>query len=123
MLRDPSRLADERWYDGSIFAELTKDLTVWANLFCSDFLAIGQTRWHAYGPMIYGYLSGPAEDWPSSLARRLENRMASKAGHRSGAPERYPYTIGPYTCHLVWPIARTSEQNRLAHKQKQRRVP
>jgi hypothetical protein len=62
VLQDPSRLADERWYDVSIFSSLTKDLTVWANIFCSDVLAIGQTRWHAYGPMVYGYLSGQPED-------------------------------------------------------------
>jgi hypothetical protein len=76
VLQDPSRLADERWFDGSIFAELTKELTVWANLFCSDVLAIGQTRWHAYGSMVYGYLSSAPDLWPASLAIRLKNRMA-----------------------------------------------
>jgi hypothetical protein len=75
-VQDPSRLADKRWYDGSIFNGLTKELSAWANIFCSDVLAVGQTRWHAYGPMVYGYLSGPPDEWPASLARRLEDRMA-----------------------------------------------
>ena len=75
-VQDPSRLADNRWYDGSIFVGLTKKLTAWANILCSDVLAIGQTRWHAYGPMVYSYLSGSPEEWPTSLAKRLEGRMA-----------------------------------------------
>ena len=38
-VQDPSRLADKRWYDGSIFNGLTKELSAWANIFCSDVLA------------------------------------------------------------------------------------
>jgi len=73
---DPSRLADERWYDNSIFNGLARELSAWANIFCSDVLAVGQTRWHVYSPMVYRYLTGPLDEWPASLAKRLEGRMA-----------------------------------------------
>jgi hypothetical protein len=58
------------------FVGLTKELSAWANIFCSDVLPVGQTRWHTYGQMVYGYLSGPPDEWPAPLARRLEDRMA-----------------------------------------------
>ena len=75
VLLNPSRLADGRWYDGEIFAALTKPLTRWANLFCPSSLN-DLTQWHVYGPMVYGYLAGSPGEWPESLAKRLEARMA-----------------------------------------------
>jgi hypothetical protein len=45
-------------------------------LFCSSTLSSDLTQWHVYGSMVFDYLAGPPDEWPTSLARHMESRMS-----------------------------------------------